>query len=273
MSAGGQKVQPELVRWCLEDLGVDMVNHFGMSEGITIGNRWDSPKEPQMYTIGFPHIIAPELQVKIVDENNQPVKPGEIGEMVVKGPSHFKGYFRNPEQNKLSFDEHGFFHSGDLMSQREDGRFVVEGRKGDVIKRAGENVYPEPVEALLLHHPKVVNTAVIGVPDARLGEKLCCFIQPKEGKTITFEEIQVYLKEKGMAVFQWPERLEIITAWPLTAVNKIDKRSLRAHIATKLFNEGAIEKSLGDEYLRRDKVTIDDVISCRMKIEFTGTPQ
>jgi 2,3-dihydroxybenzoate-AMP ligase len=273
VSAGGQKVQPELVRWCLEDLGVDMVNHFGMSEGITIGNRWDSPKEPQMYTIGFPHIIAPELQVKIVDESNQPVKPGEIGEMVVKGPSHFKGYFRNPELNKLSFDEHGFFHSGDLMSQRQDGRFVVEGRKGDVIKRAGENVYPEPVEALLLHHPKVVNTAVIGIPDARLGEKLCCFIQPKEGKAITFEEVQAYLKEKGMAVFQWPERLEIVTAWPLTAVNKIDKRSLRAHIATKLYNEGAIEKSLGDEYLRRDKVTIDDVISGRMKIEFTGAPQ
>ena len=273
VSAGGQKVQPELVRWCLEDLGVDMVNPFGMSEGITIGNRWDSPKEPQMYTIGFPHIIAPELQVKIVDESNQPVKPGEIGEMVVKGPSHFKGYFRNPEQNKLSFDEQGFFHSGDLMSQREDGRLVVEGRKGDVIKRAGENVYPEPVEALLLRHPKVVNTAVIGIPDARLGEKLCCFIQSKEGEAITFEEVGVYLKEKGMAVFQWPERLEIVTAWPLTAVNKIDKRSLRAHIATKLYNEGAIEKSLGDEYLRRDKVTIDDVLSGSMKIEFTGAPQ
>lgn len=273
VSAGGQKVQPELVRWCLEELGVDMVNHFGMSEGITIGNRWDSPMEPQMYTIGYPHIRDPELQVKIVDEKNQPVKPGEIGEMVVKGPSHFKGYFRNPEQNRLSFDDRGFFHSGDLMSQREDGRYVVEGRRGDVIKRAGENVYPEPVEALLLQHPGVVNAAVIGIPDARLGEKLCCFIQLKEGQAITLEEVQLYMKGRGLAVFQWPERLEIVKGWPLTAVNKIDKRCLRAYIAAKLVNEGAIEKSLGNDYLRRDKLTIDDVLSGRLKIEFTGAPQ
>jgi non-ribosomal peptide synthetase component E (peptide arylation enzyme) len=180
VSAGGQKVQPEQARWCLEELGADMCNHFGMSEGITIGNRWDSPKEPQMYTIGYPHIMDSELQVMIVDEHNRPVKPGEMGEMVVKGPSHFKGYFRNPEQNKAAFDEKGFFHSGDLMSQRQDGRLVVEGRMGDVIKRAGENVYPAPVEALLSQHPKVINAAVIGIPDARLGAKLCCFLQLRE---------------------------------------------------------------------------------------------
>ncbi len=273
VSAGGQKVQPELARWVLEDLGVDLCNHFGMSEGITIGNRWDSPKEPQMYTIGYPHIRDAALQVKIVDEKNQPVRPGEMGEMVVKGPTHFKGYFRNLEQNKLSFDDEGFFHSGDLMSQRPDGRFVVEGRKGDVIKRAGENVYPEPVEALLLRHHMVVNAAVIGIPDARLGEKLCCFVQLKEDGHITFEEVQRYMKENGLAVFQWPERLEIVRAWPLTAVNKIDKRSLRAYIAARLYEEGAIEKALGDDYLRRDKLTIDEVLSGRIKIEFTGAPQ
>jgi 2,3-dihydroxybenzoate-AMP ligase len=273
VSAGGQKVQPELARWVLEDLGVDMCNHFGMSEGITIGNRWDSPREPQMYTIGYPHIRDAALQVKIVDEKNRPVRSGEMGEMVVRGPSHFKGYFRNPEQNKLSFDEEGFFHSGDLMSQRPDGRFVVEGRKGDVIKRAGENVYPEPVEALLLRHPRVVNAAVIGIPDERTGEKLCCFVQLKEAQKITFEEVQGYMKQNGLAVFQWPERLEIVEDWPLTAVNKIDKRSLRAFIATKLHQEGAVTKDLGNDYLRRDKLTIDDVLSGRFKIEFTGAPQ
>lgn len=273
ISAGGQKVQPEQVRWCLKDLGVDMVNHFGMSEGITIGNRWDSPTEPQMYTIGYPHIMGPDLEVRIVNAKNQVVKPGEMGEMVVKGPTHFKGYLRNPEQNKLSFDGQGFFHSGDLMSQRPDGRYVVEGRMGDVIKRAGENVYPAPVEALLVQHPRIINAAAIGIPDARLGEKLCCFIQLKEGKEFTLEEVQKYMQEKGVAVFQWPERVELVTGWPLTAVNKIDKRCLRAFIAAKLFREGGIAKPLGDDYLRRDKLTIDDVLSDRIKIEFTGSPQ
>jgi non-ribosomal peptide synthetase component E (peptide arylation enzyme) len=226
-----------------------------------------------MYTIGYPHIRDAALQVKIVDENNKPVRPGEMGEMVVRGPSHFMGYFRNPEQNRLSFDDEGFFHSGDLMSQRPDGRYVVEGRKGDVIKRAGENVYPEPVEALLLKHPKVVNAAVIGIPDERTGERLCSFVQLKEAQNITFEELQQYMKDNGLAVFQWPERLEIVQAWPLTAVNKIDKRSLRAYIATKLFKEGTITKELGNDYLRRDKLTVEDVLIGRFRIEFTGAPQ
>lgn len=273
ISAGGQKVQPEQARWCLEELGVDMINHFGMSEGITIGNRWDSPKEPQMYTIGFPHIMDPELQIKIVNEKNEPVKPGEMGEMVVKGPSHFKGYFRSPEQNKLSFDEQGFFHSGDLMSQRPDGRYVVEGRMGDVIKRGGENVYPAPVEALLTQHPDVLNCAVIGIPDTRLGEKLCCFVQLKENQGFSLEQLQSYMKENGIAVFQWPERIEAVQGWPLTAVNKIDKRCLRAYMATRLSQEGSITKELGDDYLRRDKITIDEVLSGRTKIEFSGSPQ
>jgi 2,3-dihydroxybenzoate-AMP ligase len=273
ISAGGQKVQPEQARWVLEELGCDLVNHFGMSEGITIGNRWDSPKEPQMYTIGYPHILDPELQVRIVNSRNEPVAPGEMGEMVVKGPSHFKGYLRNPEQNKLSFDSQGFFHSGDLMSQRPDGRYVVEGRMGDVIKRAGENVYPAPVEALMVQHPGVINAAVIGIPDTKLGEKLCCFLQLRERQDFPLAEIQDYMKEKGVAVFQWPERIEIVRGWPLTAVSKIDKRCLRAHMAVKLFQEGLILKSLGDDYLRKDKITIDEVLGGRIKIEFSGSPQ
>ncbi len=272
ISAGGQKVQPEQARWVLEVFGTDLVNHFGMSEGITIGNRWDSPKEPQMYTIGYPHILDPELQVRIVNDKNRPVKLGEMGEMVVKGPSHFKGYLRNPEQNRVAFDDQGFFHSGDLMSQRPDGRFVVEGRMGDVIKRAGENVYPAPVEALLTHHPRVMNAAVIGVPDTKVGEKLCCFIQLREGQELSFAEIQQYMKENGVAIFQWPERMEVVSGWPLTAVNKIDKRCLRAFMALKLVREKAISRALGDDYLRKDKLTVDEVESGRIKIEFSGSP-
>ena len=273
IGAGGQKLRPELARWCLKELGVNLVNHFGMAEGITIANRWDSPMEPQENTIGFPHLIDPDLQVKIVNDKNRQVGIGETGEMIVKGPTHFKGYFRNQEQNKKSFDDEGFFHSGDLMSQREDGRFVVEGRKGDMIIRGGENVYPEPVEDFLVRHPKIIAAAAVGMPDTKLGERLCAFIQPRVGETITFEEVQQYMREQGIAVFQWPERVEVVKGWPLTPVNKIDKRRLRAYITTKSFEEGKIEKEFGDEYLKRDKLSIDDVTSGRIKIEFTGTPK
>jgi 2,3-dihydroxybenzoate-AMP ligase len=272
VGAGAQKVKPELVEWCLTELGIDMVNHLGMAEGPMICNRWNSPREPQMNTIGFPMFIDPEVQIKIVNDLNEEVGVGEIGEMVAKGPLNFRGYFRNPEENKKAFDEGGFFHSGDLMSRRQDGRFVVEGRKKDMIIRGGENVYPEAVEDLLMKHTHIMNTAVVGMPDPRLGERLCAFVQPKEGESVAFDEVQQYMRDQGIAVFQWPERVEVIQGWPLTPVNKIDKRRLRAYITAQLFKEGKIDKEFGDDYLKREKLTVDDVLSGKVVVEFIGTP-
>jgi non-ribosomal peptide synthetase component E (peptide arylation enzyme) len=141
-----------------------------------------------------------------------------------------------------------------------------------MIIRGGENVYPEAVEDLLVKHPKVMYVAVVGMPDDKLGEKLCAFIQPEEGQIITFEEVQQYMEEQGSAIFQWPERLEILDGWPLTGVNKIDKRRLRVLITIKLFQEGLIEKAFGDEYLKSEKISIDDVISGKEKIKLTKMP-
>ncbi|MGD8984523.1 MAG: AMP-binding protein [Desulfobacteraceae bacterium] len=272
VAAGGQKVRPELVEWCIETLGVDFVNTFGMAEGPQLSNRWDSPKEVKMYTVGRPIIADPEVQIRLVDDNNKEVKQGQVGEMVMKGPLTFKGYFRAEEENKKTFDEQGFMHTGDLMSIREDGSYVVEGRKKDTILRGGENVYPERIEDRLKEHPKVANCAAIGMPDPRLGERLCTIVQPIKGEEINSEEIIDFLKKEGISLFELPERVEIVGGWPLTAVNKIDKRRLRAYITAKLFEEDVIDKEFGDEYLKRDRITIDDVLSGRIKIEFTNTP-
>jgi non-ribosomal peptide synthetase component E (peptide arylation enzyme) len=272
MISGAQKVRPDIVAWCLEKLGSQFVNVFGMAEGPVIATRWDSPKEVQLYTVGKPIVPDPEVQIRLVDNDNREVKRGEVGEMIMKGPLTFKGYFRAEEENKKVFDGEGFMHSGDLMSLREDGRYVVEGRKKDMILRAGENVYPERIEDKLMHHPKVANCVAIGMPDFRLGERLCAFVQPKKGETTNFDEIVDYLKKEGIAVYELPERVEVVEAWPLTAVNKIDKRRLRTYITTKLFEEGVIDKDFGDEYLKRDKIIIDDVKSGKITIEFTGKP-
>jgi len=226
-----------------------------------------------MNTIGFPMFMDPEVQIKIVNNKNKEVGVGEIGEMVAKGLLNFRGYFRNPEENKKAFDERGFFHSGDLMSRHQDGRFVVEGRKKDMIIRGGENVYPEAVEDLLMKHPQVMNTAVVGMPDPKLGERLCAFVQPKEGESVDLDEVQQHMKKQGIGVFQWPERVTEVGGWPLTAVNKIDKRRLRAYITARLFEEGKIDTEFGNDYLKRDKLTVDDVISGKIKIEFLGTPR
>ena len=187
------------------------------------------------------------------------------------GTLTFKGYFRNEEENRKAFDNQGFFHSGDLMSLRPDGRFVIEGRKKDMIIRGGENVYPEPVEDLLAKHPKVACVAVVGMPDPGLGEKLCAFVQLCDGQAFIFDEMKQYLQRAGLSVFQWPERIEIVKAWPLTGVNKIDKKRLRAYITAKLVEEGAIDRDFGNEYLKNDNLTIEDVLSGKFEMTFTGT--
>ncbi|MDP2718401.1 MAG: AMP-binding protein, partial [Dehalococcoidia bacterium] len=272
IGAGAQKVKPELVKWCLERLGVNFTNTFGQTEGTHIATRWDSPVEAHLHTVGKPAIIDSSVVVKLVDDDNREVRPGEIGELKVKGPMTFKGYFRSPEENAKSFDNEGFFHTGDLMSLRPDGRYVVEGRKKDMIIRGGENVYPEPVEGWLMKNPLVKNCAVVAMPDPRLGEKLCAFVQAAEGQTMSLGQVQEYMNQQGIAVFQWPERLEPVRAWPLTAMNKIDKRLLRAYITRKLLEEGGIDKILGDEFLSKDKLTMDEILSGSVKIEFSGSP-
>lgn len=158
------------------------------------------------------------------------------------------------------------------MSLREDGRLVVEGRKKDMIKRAGENVYPAAVEDKIVEFKKVAFCAVVGMPDQVLGEKLCAFVQPVKDQTVTFDEILGHLRGVGVAVFELPERFELVDGWPLTPVNKINKLMLRAHITAKAVQEGAITKEQGDAYLRRDKLTVDDVIQGKVTIDFTGMP-
>jgi len=118
---------------------------------------------------------------------------------------------------------------------------------------------------------RIVNAAVIGIPDMRLGEKLCAFVQAAEGFDITMEEIQQLMQEQGVAVYQWPERLEVVRGWPLTALNKIDKRLLRAYSTAKLVEEGAIDAELGDDFLKKDKLSLADITSGKVNIQFTGS--
>ncbi|MEJ2717689.1 MAG: AMP-binding protein [Deltaproteobacteria bacterium] len=267
-----EKVRPELVKWYLSEMGVQFVNIFGMAEGPLITTRWNNEADVQMHTVGRPIITDPEVIFRLVDDENKEVKRGEIGEMVSRGPLTFKGYFRAEEENKKAFDAEGFMHSGDLMSEREDGRLVVEGRKKDMIKRAGENVYPNVIEDRIAQMEGVAYCAVVGMPDKVLGEKLCAFVEPVEGKTLTFEDVIAYLKEVGVAVFELPERYQTVQGWPLTAINKINTRLLRAHITAKAVEEGAITWEHGNEYLRKDKLSIDDITEGRVVIDFTGEP-
>ena len=274
LAGAAEKVRPELAKWFIKEHNVRFVNIFGMAEGPCILTRWDDSDEVAVNTIGEPIITdVDDVHFKLVDDQNKEVPQGEIGEMISRGPLTFKAYFKAEEENKKSFDAEGFMHSGDLMRLREDGRYVVEGRKKDMIKRAGENVYPPVIEDMIVNKlDKVAYGAVVGMPDEKLGEKLCAFIQPQKGVTLTSDDIISHLKSLGVAVYELPERIEFVDGWPLSPIDKIDKRKLRAFITVKAFQEGEITKEMAEAYLKGDKLTVEDVAENKAGIEFTGTP-
>lgn len=116
----------------------------------------------------------------------------------------------------------------------EEGNITITGRIKEMINRGGESISATEIENLILSHPKVALVAVIGMPDVTMGERVCAYIKPKEGETITFDEIIAHLKEKKASVLQFPERIEFVDSMPLTAANKIDKRALREDIKRKI---------------------------------------
>lgn len=110
------------------------------------------------------------------------------------------------------------------------------------------------------------------MPDKILGEKLCVFVQPVKGETISLDDIVSYLKEQGMVVYSLPERLEIVDGWPLTAKNAIDKRLLRAYITAKAVQEGVVTQEHADDYLKKDGISVNDIINDKLRVEFEKQP-
>jgi fatty-acyl-CoA synthase len=136
------------------------------------------------------------------------------------------GYYNNPEANAKSFTADGWFHTGDLGVFDESGYLRIVGRKKELIIRGGANIHPREIEEVLYQHPKVRDAAVVGVPDDRLGERVCACIVPKSGESLSFGEMIDFLKPK-IATYKLPEFLEILSDLPRTPTGKIQKTPLR----------------------------------------------
>ena len=162
---------------------------------------------------------------------------GDVGELVYKSPFSVPCYFRNPEMDEKSWVG-DFFRTGDYFKIEEDNLLTFYGRKKDIIIRGGQNVSPEEIENILQYHPKISEVAVVGYPDPRMGEKACVYIVPKQGETITLEEVVNFIKEKDVAVFKLPERLGVIDHLPRNPAQKVQKGVLREDIKEKLRKEG-----------------------------------
>ncbi|MDP2937580.1 MAG: fatty acid--CoA ligase family protein, partial [Dehalococcoidia bacterium] len=233
---GGGPCPEEAIHQAKTRLGCAVISQYGMSEGPLSTTLLSDPPEVVSVTVGSPHCEGSEI--KIVDEERRPLASGETGELAFRGPSLFQGYYEEPAYTAAAFDEEGWFYTGDLCLRDARGNLRIVGRKKDIIKRGGETVMPREIEELLYTHPKVLNAAVIGMPDARLGERVCAYVVPNVGEEITLPEIVQFLKKKGLATFKLPERLEVVAELPITPPSKVQKNVLREDIVRKLKAEG-----------------------------------
>ena len=233
INTGGQKLQPEVKRRAealFPNARVQEV--FGMAEGLLMFVRLDDPDDVRFETAGRP--VCEDDEILIVDEDRNPVPEGEVGELLVRGPYTLRGYYGVPEYNARTFTEDGFYCSGDLMRRHPSGNYIVEGRKKDLINRGGEKISAEEIENLILSHPAVLNVACVPMPDPVLGERMCAFVVPKPGRTLTLPELTAYLLDKGLAKFKLPERLELTDDLPLSKFGKVAKNVLTKQVAEKI---------------------------------------
>jgi acyl-CoA synthetase (AMP-forming)/AMP-acid ligase II len=170
---------------------------------------------------------VPGMKVSIRDADGNEAPPGEEGEICSKGPCVMIGYWRDPDRTAEAFDDEGWFHSGDLGRMNQSGYVRVTGRIKDIIIRGGMNISALEVEELLLQHPAVKDVAVVGMPDERLGEKVCAFVVPAPGTKPSLHELIDFLTSKKVMMQKLPEWLELRDELPRTSTGKTEKYRLR----------------------------------------------
>ncbi|MEW2503754.1 AMP-binding protein [Amycolatopsis sp. NPDC047767] len=232
LQVGGARLADNLARRITPALGATLQQVFGMAEGLLNYTRVDDSAEVICTTQGRP--LSPADDVRLVDELDADVAPGEPGSLLTRGPYTPRGYYRAAEQNARAFTADGWYRSGDICRMTADGSLIVEGRDKDMINRGGEKISAEEVENLVYQLPAVRQVAAVAMPDEVLGERVCLYVVAKPGTSVTLEQIRAAMEDIGVARFKLPEHLVLVDELTATKVGKIDKKALRADIAQRL---------------------------------------
>jgi long-chain acyl-CoA synthetase len=218
---GSAPVPAEVMKRFEETFNCPVIEGYGLSESTcrSTFNPPDGRRRPG--SCGKP--IGNEM--KVVDEEDREAANGELGEIVLRGENILKGYYRNPEATTAAF-RHGWFHTGDIGYRDDDGFFYIVDRKGDMIIRGGENIYPREIDEVLYQHPAVAAAATIGVPDQLYGEEVAAFIVPGEGREATEEEIIAFCRAR-LADYKCPKTVRFVKEIPKGPTGKLLKRELR----------------------------------------------
>ena len=232
MYCGGGASLPEVIKGVREKLHCTFYNSYGGTEGQSTIVRSYENLETVMNTVGKP--TCPYDTYKVVGPEGKSLPLNTSGELMVKGPGVFTGYYKATEENAKAFTEDGFFRTGDLARIDEKGNVTLTGRIKEMINRGGESISAREIETLIIGHPDIVDVAVIPMPDPMLGERVCAYVQCRPAVHLSFEAIIAYLKEQKASVLHLPERIEFIDAMPLTKAEKVDKMALGQDIKKKL---------------------------------------
>lgn len=221
-------------------LGVPCSNLYGITEGLLLGSPADAPNAARHQTQGCSGCADDEIRV-LEPGSEQAVPEGSIGELCFRGPSTLTGYFGNPESNAQAFTTEGFYRTGDMVTaHRVDGvlHYAFEGRLRDNINRGGEKIGCEEVESHVSQHPAIADAKLIPMPDPIYGEKGCIFVILRPGmQAPDVPALRQFLVDRGLARYKCPERVEIVDEFPLTRVGKVDKPTMKQHIAKLLGQE------------------------------------
>ena len=224
LNSGAAPMPVELIEQ-VQEMGIYYSEGWGMSETTSLGISNPVLGLSKDGSIGIPW---PDTDVKLVDvdEGKEEVPKGQPGEIIIKSPLTMKGYWENPEETAGQLKD-GWLYTGDIAIRDEDDYFFIVDRKKDMIIAGGYNIYPREIDEVLFEHPKIADAVTVGIPDEYRGETVKAFIVPKEGETLTEQEVMAFCEEK-LAAYKRPKLVEFRKELPKSAVGKVLRKELRA---------------------------------------------
>lgn len=243
VASGSVPLSPWMVKFFHDECNIGIVNFFASNEGVAMFSTpriFPIPEERATYFPRFggegvkfdmPEKVTGGMKSRLVEPETGEVidERGRVGELGFAGPTMFPGYWKRPGLTEKSFDQDGFYLSGDLFSIEGDNKekYLFHGRLKDLIIRGGFNISPDELEKIISGYPKIQEVGVVGYPDERLGQRVGVAVVPVKGEEVTLEMIRQYLEEKGVAKYKWPEKLLVKESLPRNPVQKVLRREIR----------------------------------------------
>jgi acyl-CoA synthetase len=240
---GGEAVPADRAARFEEATGARVLQFYGSNEtGALSRTTLADPPEVRLRTAGR---VIPEMNVRLFDEAGRDVTASGRGQPGCRGPATSRGYWNDPEANRRLYTPDGWMLTGDVAELDADGVLRVVGRKADFIVRGGKNVSAAEVEAEVATHPAVALAAAVAMPDPVFGERVCVYVEPRPGRTLTLVELCAHLAERELGRESHPERLVVLPALPRSSGGKVAKGALREDVRRRLAEEAAAGAATG----------------------------